>query len=66
VRGHLPTKYQRYIAIILLATSDCPSDLGLNIEDLCSLTLANLKSSHQKIHVIEHRSQSLTMELGMP
>jgi hypothetical protein len=50
--------------MILLAASNCPSDWGWKTGDICSLTPANEKSSHQKIPV-KMGSWSLTIELGM-
>jgi hypothetical protein len=46
-RGRSPTKHRRYIALILLATSDSLSDWVMRTDDICNLTPTNDTTGNQ-------------------
>lgn len=53
---------QRYMAIVLLTTSDCPSVYGWNVVLILNWLPANLNRTCR----MRNGSRSLTMDLGMP
>ena len=64
-RGRSPAKHRKYMPIVRLVTSDCPSVCGWNAELMSSLTPARRNSSAQKL-LVKTGSRSLTMDVGKP
>jgi hypothetical protein len=63
--GRSPVKHRKYVIMIRLANSDCPSDWGWKAVVIWSLVPLKRISSCQKLEV-NTVSRSETMDCGMP